>query len=118
MDTPKEDWDKTALYFKLPQGKKGIGDSAYKGIPEKATVALDGQSKQTKDYINGSKARQESYHWRLKTYQVLRSPFRHGKSKNSKLRVHKICAEAICVIVQYDLKYHPLMHVTGKVKVD
>ena len=61
-DQPESEWDDSALYFKLPPGKKAIGDSAYKGIPEKVTVALDGRSKRVRDFINRPKARQESYH--------------------------------------------------------
>ena len=117
-DIPIEKWDKNSLYFMLPTGKKAIADSAYKGIPEKVTVALDGQPKEVKDFINGAKAREESYHWRLATYQVLRCRFRHGhgKSTEKKIAMHKMCTEAVCVIVQYDLKHHPLMQVTGKLK--
>ncbi|KAL7524072.1 hypothetical protein ACHAXR_000422 [Thalassiosira sp. AJA248-18] len=65
--TPKEEWDKRSLYFKLPPGKKAIADSAYKGMPEKVTVALDGQSKEVKNFINHAKARGEVIigDWRL-----------------------------------------------------
>ena len=31
-------WDKKALYFKIPKGKKLIGDSAYQGEPEKINI--------------------------------------------------------------------------------
>ena len=117
-DQPESELDNSALYFKLPPGKKAIGDSAYKGIPEKVTVALDGQSKRVRDFINRAKARQESYHWRLKTYQVLRSPFRHGTSTAEMMTMHKMCTEAVVVLVQFDLKYHPIMQLTGKIKVD
>lgn len=117
-DEPKSLWDKSALYFQLPKGKKAIGDSAYKGLPDKFTVALDGHSKEVKNFINRAKARQESYFWRLKTYQVLRSTFRHGRSTSEKMSLHKTCTEAVVVLVQYDLKYHPVMQLTGKIKLD
>ncbi|KAL7548803.1 hypothetical protein ACHAWF_012061 [Thalassiosira exigua] len=115
---PKTNWDRQSLYFQLPEGKKLIGDSAYSGIPEKVTVAMDSHSKKARDFINGAKARQESYFWRLKTYAVLRGRFRHGKTTDDKLDKHQMCTEAVCVMVQYDLKHHPLMQVTGKVKVE
>jgi hypothetical protein len=120
QDVPQERWDNTSLYFKLPQGKKAIGDSAYKGIPEKVTITLDGHSRKVKGFINRAKARQENYHWRLKTYSVLRCRFRHGHGKSTakKIDMHKMCTEAVCVIVQYDLKHHPLMQLTGKIKVE
>ncbi|KAL7537796.1 hypothetical protein ACHAWF_011304 [Thalassiosira exigua] len=118
LNQPKQDWDKRALYFKLPPGKKAIADSAYKGIPEKVTVALDGQSKTAKDFLNAAKARQENYNWRLKTYSVLRHRFRHGKSTEDKLEKHKMCVQAVCAIVQYDLRHNPLMQLIGKIKDD
>ena len=118
MDQPKEEWDDQSLYNQLPKGKKAIGDSAYKGIPKKVTIALDGHSKKVKDFINAAKARQESYHWRLKTYTVLSGRFRHGKSTDEKMAMHKMCTEAVCVIVKYDLMHNPLMHLMGKIKAE
>ena len=101
---------------KLLNGKKAIGDSAYSGLPDKVLVYLDGHSEKVRDFINCAKARQESYHWRLKTYEVLRGAFRHGTSTKDKILLHGTCTEAVVVIVQYDLKYHPLMQLTGKAK--
>ena len=115
-DEPKSLWDKTALFWQLPKGKKAIGDSAYIGLPDKVLVSLDGHSKKVRGFINRAKARQESYHWRLKTYEVLRAAFRHGTSTKDKILLHGSCMEAVVVIVQYDMKYHPLMQLTGKAK--
>lgn len=103
---PKENWDKSSLYFKLPEGKKAIGDSIYEGIPEKVTVVRRGQSKEVKDFLKRALARQESYHSRLHAFQVLGSVFRHNKNKMSQ---HQMCTEAVCVLVQFDLRYRPLM---------
>lgn len=103
---PKEEWDKVALYSMLPKGKKAIGDSVYEGIPEKVTVVRKGQSKKVKSFLNRALARQETYHRRLSAFKVLGSGcFRHNKNKMSQ---HKMCTVAVCVIVQYDLRYHPL----------
>lgn len=118
LEEPRESWDKSSLYNRLPKGKKVIADGAYSLIPEKATITLNKHSRRVKKFINRAKARQESYHWRLKSYQVLGGRFRHGRSTNDKLAMHKMCTEAVCVIVQYDLKYHPLMQMSGKVKED
>ena len=101
----KGKWDKSALYFKLKEGHKTIGDSIYEGIPDKVTVVRRGQSKQVKGFLNRALARQESYHTRLQNFQVLRQVFRHNKDK---MKQHKMCTEAVCVIVQFDMKYHPL----------
>ena len=107
LDIPKESRDQEALYYKLPEGKKAIGDSAYKNIPEKVTTFA--KNKEAKDFINRAKARQESYHARLKCFHVLTTPFRHGMSPEEKMKLHKMCAEAVNVVVGFDLKYHPLM---------
>ena len=107
LNEPKETWDPEALYFKLLAGKKAIGDSAYKHIPEK--VITFANSDEAKKIINRAKARQESYHWRLKNFHVLSTPFRHGQSPEGKIELHQMCAEAVGVVVGLDLKYHPLM---------
>lgn len=100
--------DQSALYFKLKPGQKAVGGKIYEGIPHKVTVKRRGHSKQVKDFIKRALARQENYHGRLWEYQVLRKDFRHNKDKMSK---HKMCTEAVNVIVQYDIKYHPLLEV-------
>lgn len=104
----KENWDQSSLYFKLKDGQKAIGDSIYEGIPHKVTVKRHGHSKVARNFINRAGARQEIYHARLQAYHVLRQEFRHNKDKMSQ---HQMCAEAVSVIVQYDLKYHPLPEV-------
>ena len=118
LSEPRESWDQASLYNRLPKGKKAIADSAYKGISEKVTITLNKHSSRVKKFINRAKARQESYHWRQKTYDVLGSRFRHGTSTEDKKAMHQMCVEAVCVIVQYDMKYHPLMQLTGKIKED
>lgn len=106
-DVPKDRWDRSSLYFKLPAGKKAVADSAYKVASDKVTTVA--KSQESIDFINRAKARQETYHSRLRSFGVLNIPFRHGKSTEARMSTHKMCAEAVSVIVQYDLKYHPLM---------
>ena len=101
----EENWDQSALYFQLEDGHKVIGDSIYEGIPHKVTVKRRGHSKEDRGFINRACARQEIYHGRLWSYQVLQQKFRHNKDKMSR---HKMCTECVSVIVQYDLKYHPV----------
>lgn len=100
----KEKMDKNALYFKLPDGKKAIGDSGYEGMPEKVTVTRDGQSKELKQFLGRAKNRQESLHSRLKSFGALNDRFRHGKSTKDKLDLHQMCVDAVCVAVQYDME--------------
>lgn len=105
---PEETWDQSSLYFQLPEGKKAIGDSIYEGIPGKVRCVRRGQSKKTRGFLNRALARQESYHERLAVYQTLSTKFRHNVNK---MVQHKMCAEAVNVIVHYDMKYHPLFEI-------
>ena len=103
-DDDEGDLDTTALYHMLPKGKKAIGDSGYEGMPEKVTITRDGQSKDLKQFLGRAKNRQESLHTRLKSFNCLYHRFRHGKSTQNKMELHKMCVEAVCVIVQYDME--------------
>lgn len=107
-DTPKDGWDRSALYFRLPKGKKAIADSAYEGIPEKVTVKRNGQEKEVTEFIDRAQNRQESYHARLDSYAILRHRFRHETSIQNKLDLHNMCGEALMVVVHFDLQHRPL----------
>ena len=48
---------------------------------------------------------------RLKSFKVLSGRFRHSKGAANKLEAHQRVFEAVCVLVQYDLKVHPLMEI-------
>ena len=73
-------------------------------MPEKVTITRDGQSKDLKQFLGRAKNRQESLHTRLKSFNYLYHRFRHGKSTQNKMELHKMCVEAVCVIVQYDME--------------
>ena len=108
----KENWDRSALYFRIPQGKKLIGDSGYKGEPTKISTTVAEHSRDVKEFFARAKSRQETFNTRLKFFNVLSGCFRHGKGAKQKLELHKTCFEAICILVQYDLENgHPLMEI-------
>mmetsp|Transcript_11181 Transcript_11181/g.18454 ORF Transcript_11181/g.18454 Transcript_11181/m.18454 type:complete len:139 (-) Transcript_11181:34-450(-) len=44
-------------------------------------------------------------------YEILRARFRHGRSTEDKMNLHKMATEMVAVIVQYDLHYRPLSEV-------
>ena len=108
---PKEEWDRSALYFQLPEGKKAIADSAYEGIPEKVTVKRDGQDRDVFDFIDRAQNRQEAYHGRLDAYAILRHRFRHGSSTEKKMELHNLCVEALMVFLHFDLHHRPLWEI-------
>jgi hypothetical protein len=108
----KENWDRTSLYFKMPPGMRGVGDSGYGGEPEKITVSKSEHSKEMREFLARVKNREESLHTRFSSFGVLKERFRHGKGTKQKMDFHQTCAEAVCVIVQYDLENgHPLFEV-------
>ncbi len=44
-------WDKNALYFQIPKGKKLISNSGYKGKPSKISMTLDEHSAEVKEFF-------------------------------------------------------------------
>ncbi len=116
----KSYWDQNALYFKIPEGMKLIGDSGYRGEPSKISITQSEHSAEVKQFVARVKSRQETFNARLKFFNVLGGRFRHGKDAKDKdkLQAHETCFEAVCVLVQYDLDNgHPLMEVWFQMKV-
>ena len=44
-------------------------------------------------------------------YNILKHRFHHGTNTAEKMKLHKMAMESVAVIVQYDMKYHPLFDV-------
>lgn len=110
-DISRDEWDQSSLYFQMPSGKKAVGDSGYQGISN-VTITKRKYSRKLKQFLNRTKLRQESFHTRLKSFNILGQRFRHGSSTKNKMETHKMCVEAICVIVQIDMENgHPLFEV-------
>ena len=98
-----EAFDKIVLYHLFSVGKKAIGDSGYEGMPQKVTITRGKHSPEMKKFLARAKSRQESLHSKLKFFNCLYHKFRHGKNTKEKMELHKMCVEAISVIVQYDM---------------
>ena len=106
----QENWDKEALYFKIPDGKLVITDSGYKGEPNKIMMATDEMTKEMKGYIGRAKARQETFNGRLKgTFNIRGHRFRHNqKSAEETMKLHQSVVHACAVLIQYDYENgHP-----------
>ena len=104
----EEDRDQDALYFQLQEGEKLVADSGYNGEPSKIVVTKDEQSDEFKNFLARAKNRQETFHWRLKSFNILGYRFRHGVSPRERMRLHKMVVEAVTGIVQYDYENgHP-----------
>jgi hypothetical protein len=111
MDDPQDTWNREALLWKLWEQQKAIADSAYEGLHEKVTTKRPGHTVEAFRFIDRAQNRQESYHSRLENYNILYHRFRHGKNSSEKMKLHKMAVEAVAVIVEYDMKYHPLFQV-------
>jgi hypothetical protein len=108
----KSNWDRESLYFKMPPGMRAVGDSGYGGEPDKITVSKSEHSKEMREFLARAKNREESLHSRFSSFGVLKERFRHGKGTQNKMDLHQSCAEAVCVIVQYDFENgHPLFEI-------
>ena len=57
-------WDQNALYFKIPEGKKLIGDSGYRGELSKISTTHDKHSSEVKQFFAQEKSRQETFNTR------------------------------------------------------
>ncbi|KAL9183000.1 hypothetical protein ACHAXT_004787 [Thalassiosira profunda] len=88
-------WDKNALYFQIPKGKKLIGDSGYEGEPDKVSTSIAEHDGEVKEFFARAKSRQETVNTRLKFFEVIGGRFRHGKGAKDKLKLHQMCFDAI-----------------------
>ena len=84
---------------------------SHEGAPEKVTVKREGHTPNVFEFLDRAQNRQESYHSRLENYNILTHRFPHGKSTQDKMNLHKMAVEAVAVIVEYDMRYHPLFEV-------
>ena len=88
--------DPDALWFKIPPGKKAIGDSGYQGEPEKIAISRDVDSIDLKKFKARVKSRHETFNSRLKSFRCLELPFRHG------FAAHERAFSMVCVAIQYN----------------
>ena len=86
------------LMAKIPAGKKVIGDKGYRG--EKAVISTPNSHDphDVRRFKSRARARHESFNAKIKNFACLDVRFRHGIDN------HRICFEAVCVIVQYQLE--------------
>lgn len=95
------------------KGKRGVGDSAYAGEPDKIITTNNFHSAEMKEFLARVKNRGESVFVRFKAFNILRNRFRHGSGTENKLALHGFCFRTIAVIVQYDFENErPLFQVS------
>lgn len=104
----RDSWDQDALYSKLGEGEKCVGDSGYAGEPSKVVVEKEEHSKSMKLFLSRAKNRQETFHTRLKSFNILGQRFHHGKNTSQRMKLHKMAVEAVTGIIQFDYENgHP-----------
>jgi len=92
-----------ALQFQIPEGKRAIGDSGYRGEPSKISVSQPKDSASVRNFKSRVKARHETFNARLKSFKILSTRFRHKLSTDT-LVEHQVVFEAVCVACQYDME--------------
>ncbi len=103
-----EDRDQSALYFQLEQDEMCVADSGYAGEPSKCVITKDEQSDELKQFLARAKNRQETFHTRLKSFNILGHRFRHGVNTEERMRLHKMAVWAVSGIIQFDYENgHP-----------
>ena len=103
-----KNWDQKALYFQLEEGEKCVADSGYAGEPSKIVMTKDEHSSEFKEFMARAKNRQETFHWRLKSFNILGHRFRHGVNTKDRMKLHKMAVDLVAGIVQYDYENgHP-----------
>ncbi len=104
----EENWDRNALYFHIKQGDRIVGDRGYEGEPSKLVVMRDEHSKEFKKFLARVSSHQETFFKGLKDWKILKHHFTYGSTTQERMKLHKMAAEAIAVICQYDYKHgHP-----------
>jgi hypothetical protein len=88
----------SGLKAMIPDGKRAIGDSGYKGEPAKVAITRSGDSREVKKFKGRVKSRHETFNARLKSFTVLDVAFRHGFAQ------HKKVFETVCICIQYDIE--------------
>ena len=82
------------------------------GEPGKLITTRKGQSAKLKKWLGRVKSRQESFFSRVKSFNVMKNRFRHGKrGTKDKINRHKLCFESIVVLLAYDIEVNPLFQV-------
>jgi len=79
----KDDWDHETLYWKMPKGTKAIADSGYVGIKDKVIIYRQEHSAAFKKFMGRAKNRQKTLRTRIKSFNALKTRFRHGRGTKS-----------------------------------
>jgi hypothetical protein len=86
------------LMSKIPDGKRAIGDSGYKGESSKFATKNHLDDPEVAKFKNRARACHEMFNGQIKFFKVLDKRLRHGLDK------HKVVFEAVCIFTQFELE--------------
>jgi hypothetical protein len=86
-------------------GKKIIGDKGYNGHPDVVSTPNSADERPVRRFKSRALARHEKYNGRIKTFNCLKTVFRHSKDN------HELCFRAVCVLIEYEVQNNPLFDV-------
>ncbi len=105
---PKESWDRKALYLKIKEGDRIVGNGGYASEPSKIVVWRDEHTLKHKKFLTRVCSCQETIFKGLKDWRSLKHHFTYGRGTKDRMEMHKMVVEAIAVIRQYDYENgHP-----------
>ena len=91
-----------------PDGEKFVADSGYAGEPDKIVMTRDEQTPEFKEFLARCKNRGETFHWRLKAFNILGGRFRHGTGVENRMELHRMAVDVVVGVIQYDYENgHP-----------
>ena len=70
MEDPQDTWNRELYSFRFAM-EKTIGDSSYKGLPEKVTEKQLGHTSEVFEFLDRAQKWQETYHPYLENYSIL-----------------------------------------------
>jgi hypothetical protein len=83
----------------LPEGKRAVADSGYRGEDgKKCSITRQGDSDEVKEFKARAKSRQEVFNSKVKAFVCTATEFRHGKE------IHATAFESVCILLQYDME--------------
>lgn len=88
------------LKQKIPEGKKAITDGGYNDHKDSKLAQPNSHDPdELRTFKARARMRQEAFHARIKRFDCLQNPFRHGMEQ------HGVCFLAVCILCAYELEF-------------
>ena len=94
----KENFIKSGILNKMPEGTRAVVDGGYPGDNDKLSGYNQFDTDAVKLFKARTKSRQETWNMRMKIYKIMKDTFDYDKEK------FPDCCNAVCVLVQYSIE--------------